>query len=172
MTPHEAGEDLRPRFSDMRDDFISHHTESVGEGAVRLAKAMARRGRSSWLAQQKIKRTTLWNDDLLPAIENCAEFILMMNTPAMESPRVRGECIHALNHNRRVIAIELEPEMEPGKFDIGFLAVQVCVIKWHRRLETDDDAAQLADLIIRTLQAERDLLMQVTRRRSKSPSPG
>jgi hypothetical protein len=169
-TPFEAGEELRPRFTDVRDDFISHHTDSVGVGAVRLAKALTRRGRSSWLAQQEIHRPALWNDDLYSAIENCAEFILLMNSHALESPRVRGECGHAIDHKRRVLAVELEPGMDPGRFDIGCKGMQVCIIQWHQALDTDEQAAQLADLIVKTLEAEREKATQSNHRKNPEPA--
>lgn len=169
-TRGEATEELRPRFADVRDDFISHHTDSVGPGAVKLAKALNRRGRSSWLAQQKIDRPALWNDDLFPAIENCAEFILLMSALALESARVRGECGHAVDHRRRVIAVQLEPGIEPGRFDIGLKAIQVCVIQWCRPLETDDDASELADLIIKKIEAERELAARPVKKQTPSPA--
>lgn len=150
--------ELRPRFRDVGHDFVSHHTDSVGAGALLLVKALELRGRTPWVAQKKIAPPMDWNDALLPAIETCGEFLLLMNTPAAQSPRVKGEVQHAVDHGRRILAVALEHGVSVERFDIGLKATQVRKVPWYRPLLTEGDASELAEEILRELQKEKDLV--------------
>lgn len=151
----DAVADIIPRFADLRHDFISHHSDSVGAGALLFAEALELRGRKSWIAPRNIARLVDWNDELFPAIENCGEFILLMSTHSARSSRVKGEVLHAVEYGRRIIAVALDPHVRAELFDIGLKAKQVPTIRWDRGLGSAKDASDLAEAVITLLQKER-----------------
>jgi hypothetical protein len=157
-TSFEAEEDLRPRFASVEDDFISHHTETMGVGAVHLANALEARGRSCFVAQRNIARPQDWNDVLLPAIRSCREFLLLMNRAAASSKRVKGEVHVAVESGRRVVAVVLEENVGVENFDVGLKATQVAIVQWQRPLQTIEDARSLAASILDVLAAEQAAL--------------
>jgi hypothetical protein len=75
------------------------------EFVFRLATDLKNRGVLVWLDQWNIPQGANWIRTLSKAIDECAQFLIILSPAAIESDEVQGEWLTALDKKKAVIPI-------------------------------------------------------------------
>ena len=101
----------------MADVFISHHTDSAGEIAVKIHDALEKEGISCFVAQRDIKGG-VYAEEIAEALENCKIFLLLLNKKSQNSTYVLNEISIAVKRHDHQKDIEILP-VKIGDFQLN-----------------------------------------------------
>ena len=126
--------------------FISHaHADVLS--ARRLKSGLADAGYESWLAPDDMIGRDSWAGELLHEIDRCSAFIVLVSPATLESKHVHRELTLAVEHDKDVIPVLLEPVTLDGPLEY--------LLSTRHWVEADREAPQAAvDAIVRRITSE------------------
>ena len=126
--------------------FISHaHADVLS--ARRLKSGLADAGYESWLAPDDMIGRDSWAGELLHEIDRCSAFVVLVSPATLESKHVHRELTLAVEHDKDVIPVLLEPVTLDGPLEY--------LLSTRHWVEADREAPQAAvDAIVRRITSE------------------
>lgn len=89
----------------MADHVFICYAREDEEFVLKFAKNLKERGVSVWLDQWDIPTGANWNRTIDQAIDECAQFLIVLSQSAIESQEVEGEWLTALDENKPVVPV-------------------------------------------------------------------
>ncbi|MHB8577123.1 MAG: AAA family ATPase, partial [Dehalococcoidia bacterium] len=97
-----------------RQIFISYASGDRG-AALELAAALEAQGVQVWIDRRSITGGAGWNTEIVRGIKGCAVFVVLGSARAFDSPNVQRELNLAVEENRPVLPLLLEPVLAPDE---------------------------------------------------------
>jgi predicted ATPase len=97
-----------------RQIFISYARADRGP-ALGLAAALEAEGLQVWIDRHSIAGGAGWNTEIVRGIKGCAVFVVLGSARAFDSPNVQRELNLAVEENRPVLPLLLEPVQAPDE---------------------------------------------------------
>jgi len=97
-----------------RQIFISYASGDRGP-ALGLAAALEAQGLQVWIDRRSIAGGAGWNTEIVRGIKGCAVFVVLGSARAFDSPNVQRELNLAVEENRPVLPLLLEPVKAPDE---------------------------------------------------------
>ena len=91
-----------------RRAFISYSRTNT-EFATKLTKGLKQAGYPVWFDQIDIPTGSRWDDEVEKALRECPIFMIILTPTAIASDNVKDEIGYAIDHNKRILPILLEP---------------------------------------------------------------
>ena len=92
--------------------------------AEAIARLLAGNGVAVWIDQVDIPGGTSWSGEIVRGIRSCVTFVVLCSKAAMASSNVQRELQLALDHQRPILPLVLEPAEIPDAFAYGLAGVQ------------------------------------------------
>jgi serine/threonine-protein kinase len=91
-----------------RRAFISYSRVNK-EFATKLAKGLRSAGFAVWFDLMDIPTGSRWDDEVERALHECPIFLIILTPAAIASENVKDEIGYAIDHNKRILPLLLEP---------------------------------------------------------------
>jgi hypothetical protein len=106
--------------------FLSYSRVDLGR-AEAIARLLTDSGVAVWIDQVDISAGSSWRREIVRGIRSCVSFMVLCSKAAMASRNVQRELQLALDYQRPILPLVLEPAEIPDAFAYGLAGVQQVV---------------------------------------------